>query len=201
MRVLSRLILIPLISALIGYLTNVVAINMLFRPRQPIRLFFYEFQGLLPRRQEELAAKIGEVVERELLSTADLVDQINTPEVQERLVDIIVEAVRNRMSEIMPRRLVSLNLVKTIAEVMETALRREAGNLLAQVIETGREELEARVQVKKIVKEKIMSFDIVELERLVKEVSGRELRHIEILGGILGFIIGMIQLAIIRLFS
>ena len=53
-----RLLAVPLISAMIGYLTNVVAIKMLFHPREPIRMLGLEIQGLLPRRQEAIANKI-----------------------------------------------------------------------------------------------------------------------------------------------
>lgn len=42
------LILTPLITAGIGWLTNWVAIQMLFHPRVPMRVFFWKWQGLTP---------------------------------------------------------------------------------------------------------------------------------------------------------
>ncbi|NPV27094.1 MAG: DUF445 family protein [Firmicutes bacterium] len=56
---LVQYIAIPLISALIGWLTNVIAIRLLFRPVEPIKLplLNYELQGLIPRRQAEIAKK------------------------------------------------------------------------------------------------------------------------------------------------
>ncbi len=194
-----RLIAIPLISAFIGYLTNVVAIRMLFRPQNPVNLLGYQLQGLIPKRQEEMAGKIGEVVERELLSVEDLIDHINTPEMQEKMVNIISESVRTRMQEATPK-FVPGNLVRTLSDVLESVLRREARTLMEQVIESGRSELEREVKVRDIVEDKILAFELAQMENLVKEVASRELKHIEILGGVLGFILGLIQVAIVIIF-
>lgn len=59
------------LGAFIGYLTNSVAIRMLFRPVRPIRLFRLTLPftpGVIPRRREELAESIGRMVSRDLLT-------------------------------------------------------------------------------------------------------------------------------------
>ncbi|MGI6550199.1 MAG: DUF445 domain-containing protein [Syntrophomonadales bacterium] len=194
-----RLLTVPLISAFIGYLTNVVAIKMLFHPREPFRILKFEFQGLLPRRQEEIALKIGEVVERELLSVDDLVSRFSTPEMQDKIVKIISERVRARLEDAMPR-LVPHNLTRVLADLVEGILVRESRSLVAQVIESDSQQLTAEIRVSEIVKDRILAFEVSQLESLVKEVASKELRGIEVLGGVLGFLIGLVQVAIIKLF-
>ena len=61
------LIFTPFITAGIGWLTNWVAIQMLFHPRKPIRVLFWHWQGVIPRRQKQLAAESAEIIEREIL--------------------------------------------------------------------------------------------------------------------------------------
>jgi uncharacterized membrane protein YheB (UPF0754 family) len=64
----------PLVGAVIGFITNVVAIKMLFRPLREIRIFGFRLPftpGILPRQRGKLADSIGAMVERELL-TADI---------------------------------------------------------------------------------------------------------------------------------
>ncbi|MDR1576313.1 MAG: DUF445 family protein [Treponema sp.] len=67
----------PVAGALIGFVTNVIAIKMLFRPLREIRLFGIRLPftpGILPRQRRRLADSIGRMVERELL-TPDLLRQ------------------------------------------------------------------------------------------------------------------------------
>ena len=40
-----QILIIPVISALIGYITNVVAIRLLFWPRQPVNLGFFIYKA------------------------------------------------------------------------------------------------------------------------------------------------------------
>jgi uncharacterized membrane protein YheB (UPF0754 family) len=63
----------PCIGALIGYVTNALAIKMLFRPLHEVRLLSRRLPftpGILPRQRRELALSIGRMVERELLTPA-----------------------------------------------------------------------------------------------------------------------------------
>ncbi|HHT62958.1 MAG TPA: DUF445 family protein, partial [Clostridia bacterium] len=41
--------------------------------------------------------------------------------------------------------------------------------------------------------EKLNSYDLHELERVILLIASRELKHIEILGAVLGFAIGLVQ--------
>jgi uncharacterized membrane protein YheB (UPF0754 family) len=67
----------PVIGAVIGYITNAVAIKMLFRPLKEVRLFCAGrlagirlpfTPGILPRERHKLALSIGAMVERELFT-------------------------------------------------------------------------------------------------------------------------------------
>ena len=75
------LILTPFITAGIGWLTNWVAIQMLFHPRKSICVFFWHWQGLIPRRQKQLAAESAEIIEREILQQHMILHEIKVIEV------------------------------------------------------------------------------------------------------------------------
>lgn len=85
---------LPAIAAAIGWGTNRVAIRLLFRPRRPVRLGPLVLWGLLPKRRQELAHHLGQVVERELLSPADIGAQLMAPAVRERLTNALRDHVR-----------------------------------------------------------------------------------------------------------
>jgi len=52
------LILIPIISAFIGWFTNWIAIKMLFHPREPKKFLGLTLHGIFPKRQKVIAEKL-----------------------------------------------------------------------------------------------------------------------------------------------
>ena len=65
----------PVAGAIIAYVTNVIAIKMLFRPLKEKRIFGIRVPftpGVLPRQRKRLAQSIGAMVERELI-TAEVI--------------------------------------------------------------------------------------------------------------------------------
>ena len=92
MKTLLFWILPPLVGALIGYVTNAVAIKMLFRPLKEIRLFGLRLPftpGILPRERRKLADSIGSMVERELLTAGVLRKRLARTEVRENICTAI----------------------------------------------------------------------------------------------------------------
>jgi uncharacterized membrane protein YheB (UPF0754 family) len=65
----------PLLGAFIGYLTNRIAIRMLFRPLRAWRILGVRVPmtpGIIPAKRGELAEKMGEMVGSHLLTSADV---------------------------------------------------------------------------------------------------------------------------------
>lgn len=193
------LLTLPLISALIGYITNVVAIRLLFWPKQPVNLGLFTLQGVLPKRQADIAANVGQLVEEQLLSLDEVIDQVNTPEVRERLVAAVSEVMRTKLDSMLPR-IIPGKVIQLIGDTLEKVVRQEAGQITSQAVESVREYLTSEIQIKQIVEDKINQFDLDQLEEMVRGVASTELRSIEILGGVLGFIIGLVQMVIMILF-
>ena len=54
--------LLPIAGIFIGYLTNWVALKMIFEPIHPKKYFGYEYQGLFLKRQPEVAHAYGELI-------------------------------------------------------------------------------------------------------------------------------------------
>ena len=72
----------PLLGALIGYVTNYIAIRMLFRPLRPWRLFGVRLPltpGIIPAKRGELAQRMGEMVGSHLLTADDVRQALEKP--------------------------------------------------------------------------------------------------------------------------
>ena len=79
-------ILPPLLGAVIGYITNALAIKMLFRPLEEKRFLGVRIPmtpGIIPKQRYALAENIGEMVSQELITEDALQSQIASAEFQE----------------------------------------------------------------------------------------------------------------------
>ena len=75
----------PLVGALIGYCTNYIAVKMLFRPREEIRIFGHRLPftpGAIPKGRPRLAKAVGEVVSKTLVTQEDLLGQLLNEDVK-----------------------------------------------------------------------------------------------------------------------
>lgn len=191
------LFLTPLITAAIGWLTNWVAIQMLFHPREPMRIFFWRWQGLIPRRQQQLAEEAAEIIEGEILQQHAILHEIRKIE----LTPYLNEAARKLVWERVGPQLQAIPLLGgfindgTLAKfevIAASAMKEESGPLMEKVAT----QFEASVDLKQMIEENIAAFDLDRLEAIVNQVAKREFRTIERLGAVLGFIIGCVQVAL-----
>jgi uncharacterized membrane protein YheB (UPF0754 family) len=185
----------PFVGALIGWLTNFLAIKMLFRPRQPWFILGFILQGVVPRRQRDLALKIGEVVEEELLKSEDILSAINTEELRGHLAAVIETRLDRFLRERLFRGefLFEKVLSREVVQRVKRALITELVNLFPLEVEAAMKQLVEKVNIRKIVADRVVQFDFERLENLVYRVARTELFWVEISGGILGFIIGLLQ--------
>ncbi len=92
----------PILGAFIGYMTNYVAIKMLFRPLKPWRLFGLKIPmtpGVIPAKRYELADNIGEMVGDHLLTSKDISRGLTEEGFQEKLSEIIESNITQLMEK------------------------------------------------------------------------------------------------------
>ncbi len=193
-------ILPPIIGAFIGYLTNYVAIKLLFRPHRPISILGFTIQGLIPKRREEIARSIAHTIERELISSKDIasvLDAVNWKEDVEKAVEGLIEHrfSASKIKKIPLLGLVSENLIYHIKYIITRDILEEVEKkkplLLKRVTEN--------VDVKGLLTDRIDRLDLERFEDLLTNFIAKELRYIEILGGVMGFIIGVAQSGLVYL--
>ena len=189
------LILTPFITAAIGWLTNWVAIKMLFHPRVPVRIFFWKWQGLIPRRQLQLACESAEIIEREILQQHMILNEIKKinlePYLEKTAHTLVWERIGPQLRAIpLLGSFVNDGILARFEVIACAEIKNEAGPLIEKVAT----QFEASVDLKEMIENNIAAFDLERLESIVNAVAKREFRTIEALGAVLGFVIGCLQL-------
>lgn len=188
----------PLVGAFIGWVTNVLAIRLLFRPHQPVRIWRFTLQGLIPRRRREIAASVADVIDRELLPWPDLVERLYTPAMEQSLGRAVAKVACHRLQERLPAFLPG-GIREVAGRALEEGLRREMPAALAELKCMLKAGEVARFSLGETVAQRIDALDLSQVEGIVLAVASRELRYIEILGGLLGFLIGLVQAALLSI--
>lgn len=187
------------VGAGIGWFTNRIAIRMLFRPQIPVKipLVNISIQGLIPRRRQEIASSIGEVVERELVSIEEIIIQLAAEENREEIIGTI----KRKVAEIIIRKLpgfLPASIKELIVEYVNDIINQQANVVINELVENIIHKAAAEMNLRQMIENKINQFDLVKLEEMILSVASKELKHIEYLGAVIGFFIGITQAVIIH---
>ncbi len=195
---ITILILIPLITAFIGWLTNKLAIHMLFHPRRRMERFGLAWQGLIPKRKEQIALKAAEILEREVLHKDLLRREISKIDPAPYIEQVVRKVIREDLGEKLKLKTVLQFVIKEKdLYAFERAVAAGIAEQLKPLRDRAADLVQDHIQIRRIVEERIREFDMDRFERVVREVAGQEFRTIEWLGAILGFFIGLIQVGLL----
>lgn len=188
------------VGAIIGWLTNVLAIKMLFRPIKAFKvpLLNITIQGLIPKRRQDISKSIGEVVEKELISINEIFDKLITEENKKEVICIIKEKLLKVIDYKIPS-IIPFAIKSKIIDYFDEQINKDAMSILDSSIDGILSKTVHKVKIGEMVEEKINELELINMEKLILDITSRELKYIELLGGLLGGIIGLFQSIIIRI--
>ena len=192
---MKQLLIMIFISATIGWITNWVAIKMLFRPHKEINFGLFKIQGLIPKRRAEIGTGIANIIQNELISVKDVISNIDREEFSKRLnssIDKVLEKnLKGKVKEKFP----------VLQMFFSDRMAKDVSNTIKDIIMENQEKIfeifsnyaEENIDFEIIISDKISNFSLDKLEEIVTLLAKKELKHIEVIGAILGGLIGVAQ--------
>jgi uncharacterized membrane protein YheB (UPF0754 family) len=194
-------LIIPLISACIGWITIWIAIKMLFRPLKPTHFLGLRIQGVFPKQQQKLAENIGRTVSKQLLSFDNISDQISNSSNLEKIMPLIENHIddflRNRLATEIP--MIGMFVGDKTIDILKKAFMKELSLLFPIIMKEYAANIKHELDLEKIVTRKIAELPPSLLETLVSRSMSREFKMVMVLGAITGLLIGVIQVLIFQL--
>ena len=188
----------PFIAAFTGWFTTWIAIYMLFHPRNPKRFLGITIQGIFPKRQQQVAEKLGSMVAKELIHFDEIAIQLRNPEQLNELTPTIEKHLDNflhvKLKEKLP--VISMFVGGGTLDKIKEGMLEEISLLLPEIISQYTDSLSKKIDIEKMVTEKVANFSSDKLEEILESVMKKEFKFIEIIGGVLGFVIGLIQMGL-----
>jgi len=190
-----RFILLVLIGGLIGWITNKVAIKMLFRPVNPHRFLGITFQGVFPRRKNQIAISLADIIEEELLSKEVIMDQLLDKDkleiIKAKLKDVIID----KLVEAIPS-MAAMFLGGDVRGFVSKYIDKHGDDIFNEMMVEFRDIGIENLDIHALVKKRIDELDFIEFEKIIFGLMNKELRFVEIIGLFLGAFIGIIQYVI-----
>ena len=192
---MKQLLIMIFISATIGWITNWVAIKMLFRPHKEINFGLFKIQGLIPKRRAEIGSGIANIIQNELISVKDVISNIDREEFSKRLDSSIDKVLEKNLKAKVKEKFPVLQMFFT------DRMAKDASNTIKDIIMENQEKIfeifsnyaEENINFEVIISDKISNFSLNKLEEIITLLAKKELKHIEVIGAILGGLIGVAQ--------
>ena len=192
---MKQFLVMILISGAIGWITNWVAIKMLFRPHKEINFGLFKIQGLIPKRRAEIGSGIANIIQNELISVKDVISNIDREEFSKRLDSSIDKVLEKNLKAKVKEKFPVLQMFFT------DRMAKDVSNTIKDIIMENQEKIfeifsnyaEENINFEVIISDKISNFSLDKLEEIITLLAKKELKHIEVIGAILGGLIGVAQ--------
>ncbi len=194
-----RTLLIPVISAVVGWFTNVVAVKMMFYPTDFVGIPPYlGWQGIVPANARRLAQYSTRLITTKLLSLDELFADFQPENFGESnlgpVIDDITEQVIQEVAEKH-----APEMWKNAGEFMQNkareVLRGEVEQVLVQISGDLSDNINEILDLEQVVVDAVMEDRRI-MSRMFLEVGEAEFKFIEISGLYFGFLFGLIQMAV-----
>jgi uncharacterized membrane protein YheB (UPF0754 family) len=193
---------IPLVAALIGYVTKLVAIRMMFQPLEFVGLKpYFGWQGIVPRRAARMASFAVDTMTRDLISAGEVVSRLD-PELVARE---LAEPMRTASEEI--TREIMAEYQPGLWEAMPEPMRRlvigrvqtESPRMVREVLTEIQADVESVFDLKEMVITNLVT-DKALLNRIFQQAGRKEFQFIARSGIYFGTTIGLLQMTLWVLF-
>ncbi len=198
---MKDLLFMVIVGTFIGWVTNYIAIKLLFRPYNEINILGFKLQGVIPKRRKELAENIGKTINAELISIKDITNTIDSMELEieiDKIVgDIVEKKIKGEFLGSYPMLKIFINdsIIDKIKSYIKSAIEENKGEIVNTIIG----KLEKEIDFEDLIIKKINEFSLEDVEKMTINIAKNELKHIEYIGAVLGAFIGVIQYLLITI--
>lgn len=187
---------LPVAGFLVGWLTNWLALKCIFLPLEPKKFFCWTIQGIFLRRQHEVSAIFARVVITEILHVKAIWDDIFEGPLSSNFFAMLrahtLVFTDKLIAEIQPLAVAGMG-AETFAKMKED-IAQKVIEYLPSIIDQSYEYTQEALDMENTVRTKMQELPAPEFEGVLHPAFEEDEIQLIALGGILGAIVGVIQL-------
>lgn len=190
---------LPVGGALVGYLTNVLALKMIFDPKEPKKIGPFTIHGLFFRRQDEIAIEQGMLIAEEIFNPEKVVEAVLKGPSSDKLFKLInknmQEAIDQYSGYAKPIVVMTVGTDRFIS-TKERAIEKTI-DALEESMKHLHSYVEEAMDVENTVIEKVKKLSPEQFERMIRPIFEEDEWMMTIGGGVLGLGVGLFQFFIV----
>ncbi|MBK1873688.1 MULTISPECIES: DUF445 domain-containing protein [unclassified Marinobacter] len=189
---------IPIIAALIGWITNWLAIKMTFFPLEFVgKPPLLGWQGIIPSKAGKMAAIAVDATISKIGTVREIFEQIDPKILAAHIVQSVEPRIEEYVDEMMLREYPTFweNLPASARKMVYDRVRKSAPQLVDNLVDDIANNVEDLLDIKTMTIEKLTA-DKQLLNRIFLECGDAEFRFIVNSGLYFGFLFGLIQMAV-----
>lgn len=189
----------PVISAIVGYGTNVVAIYMMFHPIEFIGVYkpILGWQGIIPRRAAKMAGISVDTITEKLIDQKEIFERLDPERIAEELEGPLNNMVEDITNQVMREHQPTLweSLPNVVKNQIYKRINREMPEIVAEIMSELKTNIEQMYDLKDMVITNL-TRDKALLNTIFQEVGYAEFKFIARSGIYFGGLFGVVQMIV-----
>lgn len=195
---LILLIAIPTVTGVIGWITNLAAVKMIFHPAKFLGVGPLGWQGILYKQGHKFATGVADMVSENLITPEELAARFSAKDLEEILAKHMDPEVMGTCSEVADTICGEGTWDKVpdnVRQMIVSQVKLQTRKISGEVFESVQGQSSDVLDIHAIVYKQLSGENVERLARLTKRIGKQEFKFIEYYGGIFGFLIGLGQVA------
>ena len=187
---------LPLFGGFVGFFSDWMALQMMFRPLYPKKILGYTWQGLFIKRQNEVAADYAALISKQLLTSRNMMEELFTGSKADKVIELVSRHVKQEID--LQAGIVRPLVVYAIGGEKYQNLKADvAKRILAQLPDTMRyveSYAEDAMNIRQTLIERMQRLTPEEFEGMLRPAFKEDEWALIVVGAVLGFMVGEMQI-------
>ncbi len=186
--------LLPLYAGVLGFVTNWIALAMVFRPLNPVRIGPIHIHGLFLRRQNEVAEKFAQMTSDELLTIRQFTNAIFSGPGAPRARELIARGIAQLFDAPMVKTSLQMALGPAAFDRIKLGVTQQAADILISAMAHPGFNRDRANVLSQLFAQRIRALSSAEFQDLLRPAFQEDEWILLVLGAITGLAAGWLQL-------
>jgi uncharacterized membrane protein YheB (UPF0754 family) len=187
---------VPAVTGLIGWITNLTAVKMIFYPANFLGVGPLGWQGILYKQGHKFATGTADMVSENLITSEELASRFDAKDLEEIIakhMDPEIPATCEEIADEIAGSGTWEKLPQHVQQMIVSQVKLQSRAISKDVFESVQAQSTEMLDIHGIVYKQLSGKNVERLARLTKRIAKTEFKFIEVYGGVFGLLIGTVQ--------